>query len=179
MFVVFLLCCFVSAAWAGPDYAYLWGDRMHAACTAQVRESMGAKKLPRGLCDMLQDLLERFLGYVGRVRSEAHGLALERELLPRLEEARRRRRREGGRELTGPLRSPITKDWASRASVALWSWLWTRAWCSGTGWRTISTRGPRYSRAGGGLRGLALTGGGALSEVDPNGVEAAGEPAGN
>lgn len=41
---------------AGVDYSYVWGERMHTACQKYVRESM--KKNLRGLCDLLQDLIE-------------------------------------------------------------------------------------------------------------------------
>ncbi len=70
--VLLLLMAVCARAAAGVDYSFVWGERMYDACVKDVRESM--KTNLRGLCDVLQDLLEVRTALWRRV---VHALAID------------------------------------------------------------------------------------------------------
>lgn len=97
--LVVLIVCVASLGWvtqgmaaAAPaagggegDFVFSWGERAYSMCIKDLKASK-KERLLRGVCDTIQSLLENFLNYVAQKRGEWAGVAVSRELAPRLEE---------------------------------------------------------------------------------------------
>ena len=85
----FSLCffCFVLVCSAVNDIAFEWGEWTHKECSEMVDKARQKNsKLIRGICDVVQDQVEKFMEYFGNEWAKKLNLSFSKDIAPRFKE---------------------------------------------------------------------------------------------
>lgn len=75
---------FVCFVYGSSDCSYRWGEWAFEECTHRVNEARFQRKdLVRGICEVVQDQLERFIEYEGNKISGETGISFSNTFCPR------------------------------------------------------------------------------------------------